>query len=332
MMEDTLLEIENLHVEYRSDENTVFAVNGLNLRLKKGITLGLVGETGAGKTSAALSIMRLLPERVGVITQGRIQLTGIDVIAASEARMRDLRGEVVSMIFQDPMTSLNPLLPVGDQIEEMLLLHNRSMSKEERANRVDDMLKLIGISPSRKYEFPYQFSGGMKQRIVIAIAMACRPMLLLADEPTTALDVTIQAQVLEMMNELKAQLGTSILLITHDLGVVAQTCDEVAVMYAGAIVEMGTTFDIFESDCHHPYTIGLFGSIPMIDAQEKWLKPIAGMMPDPTIKREGCAFCERCPDALPICSVQEPQLWHKGSHSIRCHLYTKQDAREGNRE
>ena len=224
------------------------------------------------------------------------------------------------MIFQDPMTSLNPVVPVGKQIEEVLLMHRKNMSEEEREKRVDEMLELIGISPDRKNEYPHQFSGGMKQRIVIAIALACEPMLLLADEPTTALDVTIQAQVLEMMNNLKKQFNTSIMLITHDLGVIAQTCDRVAVVYAGRVVEIGTTKDIFDSEEHHPYTKGLFGSIPHLNRNEKRLHPIEGLMPDPTVKPVGCSFADRCPKATEQCFRERPQTREKDGHRIMCHL------------
>ena len=238
-MDSNLLEIKDLCVQYKTHNGTVYAVNGVNLTLKKGETLGLVGETGAGKTTTALSILRLLPDRIGEIKSGSILLDGEEITKISEAEMRNIRGNKVSMIFQDPMTSLNPILPVGQQIGEAVLLHT-DLNKEEREKRVDEMLTAVGLQPSRKNEYPHQFSGGMKQRIVIAIALACNPELLLADEPTTALDVTIQSQVLQMMNDLKKRFNTGMILITHDLGVVAQTCDKVAIMYAGHIVENGT--------------------------------------------------------------------------------------------
>lgn len=260
-MDSNLLEIKDLCVQYKTHNGTVYAVNGVNLTLKKGETLGLVGETGAGKTTTALSILRLLPDRIGEINSGSILLDGEEITKISEAEMRNIRGNKVSMIFQDPMTSLNPILPVGQQIGEAVLLHT-DLNKEEREKRVDEMLTAVGLQPSRKNEYPHQFSGGMKQRIVIAIALACNPELLLADEPTTALDVTIQSQVLQMMNDLKKRFNTGMILITHDLGVVAQTCDKVAIMYAGHIVENGTVQDIYESAQHHPYTVGLFHSIP----------------------------------------------------------------------
>ena len=261
-MKEQLLDIKDLYVEYITDDAQVFAVNGVDLKINKGETLGLVGETGAGKTTTALSIMRLLPEKVGKITKGSITLNGIDVTKATEADMRLLRGDTVSMIFQDPMTSLNPVLTVGDQIAEVLDLHKKYKNKADVEVRVDEILKMVGLPPERKHDFPHQFSGGMKQRIVIAIALACEPLLLLADEPTTALDVTIQAQVLALMNELKKNLNTAMILITHDLGVVAQTCDRVAIMYAGEIIETGTVEQIFSEGRHHPYTVGLFESIP----------------------------------------------------------------------
>ena len=281
-MDERLLEIKDLYVEYITDDAQVFAVNGIDLSLNKGGTLGLVGETGAGKTTTALSIMRLLPEKVGLIRKGTILLDGRNVTEATEADMRLLRGETVSMIFQDPMTSLNPVLTVGDQIAEVLELHKKFKTKPEVEARVDEILKMVGLPPERKHDYPHQFSGGMKQRIVIAIALACEPLLLLADEPTTALDVTIQAQVLALMNELKKNLNTAMILITHDLGVVAQTCDKVAIMYAGEIIETGTVEQIFSGDRHHPYTVGLFQSIPDLKKKTRRLHPIDGLVPDPT--------------------------------------------------
>lgn len=320
-MAEKLLEINDLHVVYETDEAIVYAINGLNLTVNKGETLGLVGETGAGKTTTALSIMKLLPERIGYITKGQIKLEDIDITSATEADMRLIRGNSISMIFQDPMTSLNPILTIGDQISEVLELHKKNMRKEQISNRVDEILKLVGLPPERKGEYPHQFSGGMKQRVVIAIALACEPKLLLADEPTTALDVTIQAQVLEMMKELKKKLNTSMILITHDLGVVAQTCDRVAIMYAGEIIEIGTVKEIFEGKDHHPYTIGLFGSIPDITKEERRLKPIQGLMPDPTDLPTGCSFHTRCPKCMEICKSEKPKGIVDNSHLIKCHLF-----------
>ena len=328
-MSEQLLEIRDLHVIYRTDESTVFAVNGLDLDLSTGETLGLVGETGAGKTTTALSIMRLLPEKIGKVESGSILLNGIDVLSATEADMRLLRGSMASMIFQDPMTSLNPTIPVGDQIGEVLHLHKSGISHAELTAGVENMLEMVGIPASRKSEYPHQFSGGMKQRIVIAIALACEPKLLLADEPTTALDVTIQAQVLDMMNELKEKLDTAMILITHDLGVVAQTCDKVAIMYAGEIIESGTAEDIFNSSFRHPYTDGLFGSIPDLTKNIRRLSPIDGLMPDPTDLPAGCRFHDRCPKCMERCRTVPPPAVKIGGHLIRCHL-AEQNAEGGN--
>lgn len=320
-MADYLLEIKNLHVNYETDDATVYAINGLDLSIKEGETLGLVGETGAGKTTTALSVMRLLPERIGYITEGTIKLDGIDITNATEADMRLLRGDTVSMIFQDPMTSLNPILTIGDQIAEVLELHTK-LGSNEISKKVDEILELVGLPSERKNEYPHQFSGGMKQRVVIAIALACQPKLLLADEPTTALDVTIQAQVLGMMKGLKSKLNTSMVLITHDLGVVAQTCDRVAIMYAGEIIEIGTAKDIFEADFHHPYTDGLFGSIPDMKKVTKRLSPIDGLMPDPTNPPKGCRFHDRCPKCMDLCKTDTPKSRAYGTQMIKCHLYS----------
>ena len=325
-MDSNLLEIKDLCVQYKTHNGTVYAVNGVNLTLKKGETLGLVGETGAGKTTTALSILRLLPDRIGEIKSGSILLDGEEITKISEAEMRNIRGNKVSMIFQDPMTSLNPILPVGQQIGEAVLLHT-DLNKEEREKRVDEMLTAVGLQPSRKNEYPHQFSGGMKQRIVIAIALACNPELLLADEPTTALDVTIQSQVLQMMNDLKKRFNTGMILITHDLGVVAQTCDKVAIMYAGHIVENGTVQDIYESAQHHPYTVGLFHSIPEMNKDSNRLAPIPGLMPDPMIQQEGCSFSDRCPKCSERCRREKPGNYTvSNSHTISCFLYEQGDA------
>jgi len=321
-MTNKLLEIQNLDVIYKTDEETVYAVNNLSLSLNKGETLGLVGETGAGKTTLALSIMKLLPERVGRIMQGSIMLDDIDVTALNEVDMRALRGAVVAMIFQDPMTSLNPIHTVGRQIGEMLLLHKKDLSKGQIQERVDQILSMVGIPSECKDDFPHQFSGGMKQRVVIAIALACEPRLILADEPTTALDVTIQAQVLDMMKRLKEELNSSMLLITHDLGVVAETCDRVAIMYAGNIVEQGSVEDIFEGDSHHPYTKALFGSIPSLEQSSRRLQAIEGLMPDPTDLPSGCKFHPRCPQCSDICKTQQPGFYSNGGHIIRCNLFS----------
>jgi peptide/nickel transport system ATP-binding protein len=316
-----LLRIKNLSVEYRTDLETVKAVNGINFSLKKGETFGLVGETGAGKTTTALTCMRLLPENTGRITGGEIEFEGINLLGLPEPEMQKIRGERIAMIFQDPMTSLNPVMSVSEQIEEALELHNEdNKTKDQIHKRVDEVLSLVGIPASRKYDFPHQFSGGMKQRVVIAMALACEPLLLIADEPTTALDVTIQAQVIGMIRELRERLGTAMIMITHDLGIVAQTCDNVAVMYAGKLVEMGKASDIFLAETHHPYTSGLFDSIPNLRGKAKRLTPIPGLMPDPTNLPKGCGFSPRCPRKLSACDEIPPNIYRNGTHLIYCHL------------
>lgn len=320
-MSEQLLKIENLHVVYDSDEDVVFAVNGLDLELNAGETIGLVGETGAGKTTTALSILRLLPDRIGYITEGQIILNGLDIVHASEAQMRDIRGNDISMIFQDPMTSLNPTMTVGEQIAEVLKIHRKDLKKDEIEEQVERFMTIVGLPAQRKSEYPHQFSGGMKQRIVIAIALACSPKLLIADEPTTALDVTIQAQVLKLMRDLKAQLNTAMIMITHDLGVVAQICDKVAIMYAGQAIESGTVEDIYTGKRHHPYTVGLFGAIPDIKSKTSRLHAIDGLMPDPTDLPEGCPFHPRCGQCMDICRREMPPAITDGTHTVCCHLY-----------
>ncbi len=321
---ENLLEIKDLYVDYKTDDNLVHAVNGLSLSVKKGETLGLVGETGAGKTTTALSILRLLPDRIGKIVSGSIVFDGFDITAATDQDMRVIRGNSISMIFQDPMSALNPVLRVGDQIAEVLKIHRTDLSAKQIDEHVDEIFRTVGIPATRKHEYPHQFSGGMKQRIVIAIALACQPKLLLADEPTTALDVTIQAQVLQLMRELKKNFDSSIVLITHDLGVVAELCDNVAVMYAGEIIEIGSIEDIFEGKSHHPYTVGLFGSIPNMNESETRLHPINGLMPDPTNLPTGCKFHDRCPHCTEKCVKESPAFVTDGTHSIRCHLFNKE--------
>ena len=322
MDQTKLLEIKNLSVQYKTDLETVYAVNNIDLDLNRKETLGLVGETGAGKTTTALSILRLLPEPVGQIVNGEIFLDGENLLEKKELEMQLIRGKKISMIFQDPMTSLNPIMTIGDQIYEALMLHNEhGRTKNEMYQRVDEVLELVGIPASRRNEYPHQFSGGMKQRVVIAIALACEPELLIADEPTTALDVTIQAQVLSLMRELKNKLETSMIMITHDLGIVAQTCDKVAVMYAGEIVESGSVLEIFANEKHHPYTDGLFGSIPSLKGKKERLKPIQGMMPDPSNLPEGCKFSPRCERCMGICREKDPPVYQDGTHRIKCFLY-----------
>lgn len=319
-MSDRLLELKDLHVIYKSKIANVKAINGISIELKKGETLGLVGETGAGKTTTALSIMNLLPERTGRITNGKINFKSKNILDMKYEELRNIRGNEIAMIFQDPMTSLNPILTVGKQIGEVLRMHT-SMKEDAIDKRVCEVLELVGIPKERRHEYPHQFSGGMKQRVVIAMALTCEPELLIADEPTTALDVTIQAQVLDLMKDLKRKLGTSMILITHDLGIVAETCDRVSIMYAGEIVETGTLKDIFKSDKHHPYTEGLFGSIPNLKEKTKRLRPIDGLVPDPTKLPKGCYFYPRCPKKMEICNKEHPKDFIKGTHTIKCHLF-----------
>ena len=317
-MGEKLLEIKNLAVEYRADETTIYAVNGVNLSLEKGEALGLVGETGAGKTTIAKSIMRILPPAQAHITSGEIIYEGQDLLALKEKEMQKVRGNKIAMIFQDPMTALNPVETVGFQIAESIKQHNK-ISKNEARDRAGDMLELVGIPRERYTDYPHQFSGGMKQRVVIAMALACNPELLLADEPTTALDVTIQAQVLDMMRDLKAKLGTSVILITHDFGVVADFCSSVAVAYAGEIIERGSVDRIFNNPSH-PYTQGLFNSLPSLETTSRRLKPIKGLMPDPSDLPEGCRFCERCDYATERCAQAAPEVTEiEPGHFVKCY-------------
>ena len=317
-MSENILEVNNLTVRYISREvGTCHAVNDISFSVEKGETIGLVGETGAGKTTIALSIMRLLQMPPAKILSGEILLNGEDILKMPDARMRKIRGNRISMIFQDPMTALNPIDKVGDQISEMVRLHLK-LSKAQAAGKAAEMMEMVGIQSTRFNDYPHQFSGGMKQRVVIAIALACKPELLLADEPTTALDVTIQAQVLNMMKELRNELGTSMVLITHDLGVVAETCDRVAVVYAGEIVEIGAA-DVVFNKRSHPYTVGLFNSLPDITGERKRLIPIPGLMPDPTALPRGCKFSQRCQLCDETCTQEPIELrLESGTHYVRC--------------
>ena len=318
-MTNNILEIRDLVVEYRTDEAVIHAVNGVNLVVKKGETIGLVGETGAGKTTIARSILRILQTPPAKLCGGEIIFDGEDILTKTPQEMRKIRGNRIAMIFQDPMTALNPIEKIGFQIAEAIGLHNK-VTRAEAEKRACDMLEMVGIPAQRYKEYPHQFSGGMKQRVVIAIALACNPELLLADEPTTALDVTIQAQVLEMMQSLKEKLGTSVVMITHDLGVVADCCDSVAVVYAGEIVEYGTAVHIFKQTAH-PYTVGLFNSLPRLNSKERRLNPIKGLMPDPTNLPKGCRFYERCPKAAELCAVLPPDsIEVSPGHIIKCHV------------
>ena len=323
--QDTVLQIEHLTVCYETEDATVQAVNDISFTLQAGKTLGLVGETGAGKTTTALSVLRLVPEPPGNVS-GRVLLNGRDIYQVKKSDLDQIRGKEVSMIFQDPMTVLNPVFTVGKQIAECFEIHEHC-SKHEAMEKAAQMLKLVGISPERLHEYPHQFSGGMKQRVVIAIALACNPSLLIADEPTTALDVTIQAQVLQLMRQLKEKSQMAMIMITHDLGIVAEICDQVAVMYAGRIVEMGTLEDVFRRT-KHPYTEGLFHSIPNIFNRQEELKPIPGRMPNPTDLPPGCAFAPRCAYAVEQCRKQLPTLQPcSESHRVACIRYAEPGCR-----
>jgi peptide/nickel transport system ATP-binding protein len=311
------LSVQDLVVNYRSEGKTVHAVNGVSFNLDEGKTIGLVGETGAGKTSIAKALLRILPDHSTQLVSGKVFLDQQNILAISEQDMRKLRGHKLSMIFQDPMTALNPVKTVADQIAEVVKLHN-VVTKVQALERAKEMLKMVGISADRSNEYPHQFSGGMKQRVVIAMALACDPKLLIADEPTTALDVTIQAQVLEMINSLKVKLNTSMIMITHDLGVVAETCDTVAVVYAGQVIEYGSKEDIFDRPAH-PYTIGLFNALPGINKGSRRLSPIIGLPPDPTNLPDGCSFSPRCPHKTDACKDNAIGMTVIGpGHTCRC--------------
>ncbi|MEN6485113.1 MAG: ABC transporter ATP-binding protein [Syntrophobacteraceae bacterium] len=316
------LEIKDLTVEYVVDNEVVHAVTGVNIGIPAGKTFGLVGETGAGKTTTALSILNLVPLPAGRVVSGEIFVEGQDVFKMSPKQLRAIRGNQVAMVFQDPMTSLNPIKTVGQQIAEGIKIH-RGVNDKEALQQAVNMLEMVGIPGGRVSEYPHQFSGGMKQRVVIAIALACNPDILIADEPTTALDVTIQAQVLKLINELKEKSQMVMLMITHDLGIVAEVCDTVGIMYAGRIVECGTLADIFDN-LRHPYTRGLFDSLPDIENRRAELKPIPGLIPDPMNLPPGCAFHPRCSYAKPECSRDLPKVrWLNDTHYVCCHLYNE---------
>ena len=321
---DVVLDVKNLVVKYVLKDQTVEAVNDISFSLKKGKAIGLVGETGAGKTTTALSILNLVPDPPGVIAGGSIEVCGNKVLEMDNKELSHIRGKDIAMIFQDPMTSLNPVTIVGEQIAESVRLHE-NVTPAQAFDRAIEMLELVGIPGQRAHDYPHQFSGGMKQRVVIAIALACNPKILIADEPTTALDVTIQAQVLNMMNELKQKFGTALVMITHDLGVIAKMCDDVAVMYAGRIVECGSLEDVYNSTMH-PYTEGLFNSLPKINSKGTSLKPIPGMMVDPANLPKGCAFAERCSYATDKCREAVPALkFVSDTHGVACCRYDEPD-------
>jgi peptide/nickel transport system ATP-binding protein len=320
MSEEKFLSVKDLVVEYTQGKNIIHAVNGVSFDLERGKSLGLVGETGAGKTSIAKAILRILPDVGAYIRGGKIELEDANLLDLSEAEMRGIRGDKIAMIFQDPMTALNPLMTVGEQITEAIELHHAEWDSKTCMEESVKMLEMVGIPGERYSEYPHQFSGGMKQRVVIAMALSCNPQLLLADEPTTALDVTIQAQVLRLIKELRERLNTSMILITHDLGVVAEMCDEVATVYAGRIVEKGTIMDVYLHPSH-PYTKGLFEALPSMNSDSERLKPIPGMLPDPARLPEGCAFAPRCKYATEQCRKQIPSLREtEPGHFVACHL------------
>ena len=313
-----VLEIKNLHVHFITDSETVRAVNGVDMVLHEGECLGLVGETGAGKTTTALSIMQLVPDPPGVIVDGEICFRGKNIIYNTDSENRNMRGNGISMIFQDPMTALNPVMTVGSQLSEVIIQH-RKVSRKQAKEMAVQLMELVGVKADRYDDYPHQFSGGMKQRVVIAMALLCRPEILIADEPTTALDVTIQAQVIEIIRDLIEQFHMSMILISHDLGVVAETCDQVAIMYAGEIVEAGHIREVYQHALH-PYTVGLFSSIPKLDDDSEKLIPIEGQIPNSAALPEGCKFHPRCKHCQEVCRLQPPPVQREGEHIYRCHF------------
>jgi peptide/nickel transport system ATP-binding protein len=319
-----LLEVKNLKTYFFTDDGVAKSVDDVSYTVDKNETLGVVGESGCGKSVTALSIMRLIPQPPGKIVGGEILLGGKNLLTMSEEEMRDIRGNHIGMIFQEPMTSLNPVFTVGNQIEESIILHQK-VSKEEAKRRAIDMLKQVGIpAPEQRYgEYPHQLSGGMRQRVMIAMALSCNPEVLIADEPTTALDVTVQAQILELIASLQEKLGMAVILITHDLGVIAETADKVAVMYASHIVEYAPVDEVFYNPIH-PYTVGLLGSIPKLHIESDRLMTIEGAVPPPTNYPVGCNFSTRCPWATEICYKEEPALIeHEPNHFSACHHWQK---------
>ena len=314
-----LLEVKNLRTYFYTDDGIAKAVDDVSFDLNMGETLGIVGESGCGKSVTALSIMRLIPDPPGKIAGGEILFKGQDIVTMSEKDMRSIRGNDIGMIFQEPMTSLNPVFTCGDQIEEVIILHQK-LSKAEAKEKAIEMLNLVGIpAPEQRYsEYPHQLSGGMRQRVMIAIALACNPEILIADEPTTALDVTVQAQILELINKLQKELGMGVIIITHDLGVIAEVSNYVCVMYASKVVEYGTVREIFHNP-KHPYTIGLLNSIPKAKNRKEKLTTIEGNVPAPTNFPEGCHFCTRCKFAIEKCWNEQPPLETVGEkHTAAC--------------
>lgn len=315
--QEALLRIIGLRVEYRTERAIVSALNGLDLVIGKGQSLGLVGETGAGKTTTALSILNLLPRDIGFITGGTLEFNGRDIQKMSKRELRNIRGGKISMVFQNPLTALNPVFTVGEQISMVLRAH-QAISHREAINQTRKLLEMVGIASYRIKDYPFQFSGGMRQRVGIAAALACNPMLLIADEPTTALDVTIQAQILELMRELQEKYTTSLLMITHNLGIIAELCQHVAVMYAGRIIEYGSVKSVFSSP-RHPYTRGLIGALPTLEGPRERLISIPGTIADPRKLPTGCAFHPRCTYYKENCSIEQPLMSHIGDgHFVAC--------------
>ncbi|HET7581110.1 MAG TPA: ABC transporter ATP-binding protein [Bacillales bacterium] len=328
-MEERLLEVEGLKTHFFTDRQKVPAVNGVDFSIQRGETLGIVGESGCGKSVTSLSIMQLLHDTPGKIVNGNITFDGRNLLSLSEKEMRKIRGNEISMIFQEPMTSLNPVKKIGAQISEAVRLHLK-FDKREAKNRTIDMLKLVGIPRAEQiiHEYPHQLSGGMRQRVMIAMAMSCNPKLLIADEPTTALDVTIQAQILALMQHLKEEENMSMILITHDLGVVAEMCDRVVVMYAGKVVEEADVLELFDHP-KHPYTKGLIKSIPKLHQNAKRLDSIPGNVPDPSNIPKGCKFAPRCSEVMDLCWGKEPELRPvQNGHNCRCWLYSEDLVKE----
>ena len=320
--EDALLRIKDLRAEYRTERAQVSALNGMSLIIRKGQSVGLVGETGAGKTTSALSVLNILPRDIGMITGGSIEFDGKNVQKMSNSELRDLRGGKISMIFQNPLTALNPVFSVGEQIAMVLRVHEK-LNKRQQAKRASELLEIVGIPGNRIKDYPMQFSGGMRQRVGIAAALACNPMLLIADEPTTALDVTIQAQILELMRKLQEQYSTSLLMITHNLGIIAELCQQVAVMYAGRVIEYGSVQSVF-SDPKHPYTVGLIGALPALEGPRERLHAIPGTIADPRNLPTGCAFNPRCANCTEKCKEMQPLMTHVGDgHFVECFEHEK---------
>ena len=325
-MSDAIVEVKHLKKYFQVKNGLLHAVDDVNFVIPKGTTMGLVGESGCGKSVSIQTVMGLLPMPPARIKEGHIYYEGKDLTTLTDKQMENYRGKEFSMIFQDPMTFLNPVLTIGKQIRETLLNHNPKMTKKEANERAIELMRQVGIpAPEKRInQYPFEFSGGMRQRIVIAIALANKPKLIIADEPTTALDVTIQAQVLELMKDLNKKNNTTTILITHDLGVVAEMCDEVAIVYAGEIVEIGSLRDIFKNPCH-PYTNGLFGALPKLDEEVEWLSPIEGLPPDPTALPQGCKFHPRCPKATEKCRCGNVELTEIAlGHMCRC-IYAQKE-------